>query len=497
MLNLTIIDDTTATTTVTNWNLSTVGSIGYKQDGSIGFTGGSARRAYVVTNSASAPTVAPSSVSGDALPTTAVTGAYTGGSWTGGTWQAISYAVPAGSYYLWIADGIYNASTNTTSWATGAYQASLKVGNLQAISAELGVVQIATNGSLYSGRTTAEGTISAGFFLGDQSGTKKFSIGTANNAKGLLWDGTDLQLRMSGTAGIKLFNSVTSTVIGTINVDTILGRSALNLQSEIDYLAIRAKNTSGYGSSIFIVDPFASTNTAMWSTQPVVDGAAVTYRGNRTNNTYIATLAATPANTSNLYLQAGNYGQNGTVYIEGSAISLNAPLTSTSTGAFTSITVTSTSQVANLNASLLLGNTWASPGTIGGTTPAAITTTGLTVTTNGILINNASPGISFYESDRGSNLKRWLLVADGELFQLQTRTDADAAVATPLLIDRSGNMTVLGETKTTSFRIQQTPVNNGAAAATFVGTTKPGAASTNMWINISCNGTTYYIPVWT
>lgn len=43
-------------------------------------------------------------------------------------------------------------------------------------------------------------------------------------------------------------------------------------------------------------------------------------------------------------------------------------------------TVASTTAVANLNASLLLGQNWGNPGAIGGTTPAAITCTTLTAT---------------------------------------------------------------------------------------------------------------------
>lgn len=48
------------------------------------------------------------------------------------------------------------------------------------------------------------------------------------------------------------------------------------------------------------------------------------------------------------------------------------------------LSVASTTAVANLNASLLLGKTWAAPDAIGGTTPAAIT--GTTVTGTGKVI---------------------------------------------------------------------------------------------------------------
>lgn len=40
-------------------------------------------------------------------------------------------------------------------------------------------------------------------------------------------------------------------------------------------------------------------------------------------------------------------------------------------------------------------------------------------------------------------------------------------------------------------------VSSGSSLATFSTTTKPGSASTNTWVGIVINGTTYYIPAWT
>lgn len=40
-------------------------------------------------------------------------------------------------------------------------------------------------------------------------------------------------------------------------------------------------------------------------------------------------------------------------------------------------------------------------------------------------------------------------------------------------------------------------VSDGAATATYIGTTKPGSASNNGWAVINISGTDYYIPVWT
>ena len=40
-------------------------------------------------------------------------------------------------------------------------------------------------------------------------------------------------------------------------------------------------------------------------------------------------------------------------------------------------------------------------------------------------------------------------------------------------------------------------VSSGSSVATFSTTTKPGSASTNTWVGIVINGTTFYIPAWT
>ena len=40
-------------------------------------------------------------------------------------------------------------------------------------------------------------------------------------------------------------------------------------------------------------------------------------------------------------------------------------------------------------------------------------------------------------------------------------------------------------------------VSSGSSTATFSTTTKPGSASTNTWVGIVINGTTFYIPAWT
>jgi hypothetical protein len=61
-------------------------------------------------------------------------------------------------------------------------------------------------------------------------------------------------------------------------------------------------------------------------------------------------------------------------------LSASGQITSTVASGTAPFVVASPTVVANLNASLLLGQTWANPGAIGGTTPAAISCTTLTAT---------------------------------------------------------------------------------------------------------------------
>jgi hypothetical protein len=88
------------------------------------------------------------------------------------------------------------------------------------------------------------------------------------------------------------------------------------------------------------------------------------------------------------------------------ALSLSGQITSTETTGTAPFVVASTTQVANLNASQLIGANWASPGAIGGTTPAAGAFTTLAAnelnlpttssSTVGVLNINGAPFIQAY-----------------------------------------------------------------------------------------------------
>lgn len=55
---------------------------------------------------------------------------------------------------------------------------------------------------------------------------------------------------------------------------------------------------------------------------------------------------------------------------------------------------------------------------------------------------------------------------------------------------------LLGSIAGNSMQLVQSPVS-GTGTATFSGTTKPGGNSTNVWVQLTINSTTVYLPVWT
>jgi hypothetical protein len=63
-----------------------------------------------------------------------------------------------------------------------------------------------------------------------------------------------------------------------------------------------------------------------------------------------------------------------------------------------------------------------------------------------ITLQSASPGIRFTETDQVADGKEWLLVADGGVFQVQTRNDAFNTSSTVFSLSRSGVLLLNGQT---------------------------------------------------
>jgi len=199
-----------------------------------------------------------------------------------------------------------------------------------------------------------------------------------------------------------------------------------------------------------------------------------------------------------------------------------------------------------INAATLGGATFASPGTIGGTTPGAATFTSLTATaavlvqasdtsfflnktggsthanniwgqSNGVarwslaLANNTAEGgadsgsdMTFSAfSDGGGFLANWLVVARANGVSTFSGNVASTSSSTGTVVV-TGGMGVGGDvyiggglrTASTTLHYSTVALTNGAAAATATLTNAPAAGNPTKWIPINDNGTTRYIPAW-
>ena len=205
MWSVTVTALASVTSTTFNWSTGSIGSIGYRQDGSIGIQGAGARKAYTVVTStppaaSGTPIGVPVTIGGDAGP---------GSIWST-TLPTVSTSTASTTYTLWVVDGNYYPSgspsySNQTVWGS-PYLATFKVDSLQAVSANVGVLNIASGGNIHSGKASSADT-TAGFFLGNDSGTPKFSVGSS--AKYLTWNGTDLDIKgaIKGDSSIDITGS--------------------------------------------------------------------------------------------------------------------------------------------------------------------------------------------------------------------------------------------------------------------------------------------------
>lgn len=172
---------------------------------------------------------------------------------------AYKFSIGSGSSGLtW--DGTTMTLSGTLNAATGSF-----AGSLTAATGTLGTLTIASGGNIKLGQTAyATGT---GFWLGDDSGTTKFSIGSATSY--MRWDGTDLLLTKpafdaysaSITGGDLAAGSVASGAVayGTRTVVPSGGKSGYS------YFWVVTSTSSGggvYGTSGFATDTISISGSA-------------------------------------------------------------------------------------------------------------------------------------------------------------------------------------------------------------------------------------------
>ena len=265
--NVILSDVSTATTTASNWNLSTVNTIGFRSDGTIGVQGDSARIAFIVTTSGTPP---------------AQPGVTTGSTSVPSGWSTTATAVLTDGQYMYQSDGIYSANTGNITWGI-PYLSNLKVGNLSALSASLGTVEVGTGGALWSGKSTFANNTTAGFFLGNDGGNSKFRIGNANNSSSLAFDSSTGVLTLQGgsvfnSAGTALLSGTTvpadinnSNAIATAAIDATAKANAAqaaavtvaNTAQAAAVAAQKAADTAAAAANVLNYDPTCS-DPAIW-----------------------------------------------------------------------------------------------------------------------------------------------------------------------------------------------------------------------------------------
>jgi len=161
-ITVTVTADASTTSTAFNWSAASRNSIGYREDGTVGAQGDSARIAYLVTTSGTVPGKV-TAATGDVVPTSAA-----------GTWSFSATSNLNAGEYMYQVDGIYSKSSNITTWGN-PYLSNLKVGTLSAITANVGNLTVAEQGNIRTyGKDFGE---AGGFFIGFNGTTNQFSIG--------------------------------------------------------------------------------------------------------------------------------------------------------------------------------------------------------------------------------------------------------------------------------------------------------------------------------
>jgi hypothetical protein len=208
------------TTTGLNWSSGSTGSIGYTAAGTIGPQGDGARIAYAKVTSGTTPSGTTTSTGTSSLPGNTAFGPTT---WLSPYWSTSPPTLDTNES-LFQSDGVFVVGTNTITWQT-PYLSNLKVGSLEAITANLGTVSISTIGALSSrvaSTTKTYADTNAGFFLGYSGGAHKFEV-YANASNYLRWSGSSLTLK--GTVfdlntPISIVDSTYASYTGSMYIDS-------------------------------------------------------------------------------------------------------------------------------------------------------------------------------------------------------------------------------------------------------------------------------------
>jgi len=473
----TVTDLATATSTAFSWTTASIVVSGYAgTNGATGPTGGagvtgptggsgaSSRIMFARIASNPVPVSGTVTVAGDNRPTGAEGGAVWGAAFNV-TWYA-NDPDPSSNNSLYQADGIYNSST--TSWST-PYISALKVGALSAVSTNTGSLTV--SGTLQSNTATISGTTMTG------SGGVLYASGNfafGNSTTNITYNGATITLNGQVVAASNLnvanlqavsANTGSLTVSGTMTAGTA---------------AISGSTFSGSGVVIYSTGKFGAGNT---TNNIVWDNSSLNIKGDISGASNVEITGKLSLTGSGNVISGYSVSQ----YIYSSATyaciyannTANAPAATFYTGNSRTIYAQNIATFSG-NSAIVGDNLGNGPGV------QATSNTGTA------LIAYSSSGGAF-------NCQGTMAITSSTLVTNLNANYLQGNLASAFVTSTSGDAysanRLNGSAGTNVLRFVQGTVS-GAATANFVGTNKPGSTSSNVWIEITIDGSTFYIPVW-
>lgn len=157
------------------------------------------------------------------------------------TWNTTTGAITGGSGIVVYRSGIVGAKAGVTTFSITTAGDATFAGSLTAATGTLGALTIASGGNIKQGQTAYN--TGTGFWLGDVTGTAKFSLGDGTLDNSLTWDGTTLMVNGSAFRGNDIFGSGVDGDV-TISANTTLTSDMFYDDLTIDTNAVLT--TAGY-----------------------------------------------------------------------------------------------------------------------------------------------------------------------------------------------------------------------------------------------------------
>lgn len=440
-------DTGTSATSVVTWSTSTAYAVGAAgtngATGGAGAAGDSARVAYALYTGNPVPSGSSVAVVGTppaGLPAT--------NSWafaTAATAWSVGTQTPASGQAMFQTVGTYVAATNTTTW-TVPFLSNLRVGNLSAISADMGTIT--------AGNINTTGYVKV---EGNASTTLRDTGGTATSMTTAVAANTALGAQV-GIAGL----SSSASGFGVYGETTNAGGGSAGVFGYGNFGVVGRSNGAGIG----------------------VNGQAGPTSGSRgvsgTSNAVSGTVGVEAV---------GQTAFGGIAFRAYGTSFFDSQITSTLAIGTAPFVITSTTKVVNLNVDQLDGNDWATPASIGSTTPNVGQFTYLS--SGGYDADGANVRM---KTNTGSTGIGAIFRNDGSDFYLLFTASGSANGAWNTLRPLTVNLTT-GAVTASKLALTDMTVGTGAAVATFSGV-KPGSLATNTWVEVTINGTVYDMPIW-